>query len=139
MKYRFVKEVMPELAEESERDIKAVNEYIDNVHGTIIAIETLRSGQSKPYADSVDEALIFVHSPNVYTTNGPVLRRISREQAILLARMFVSNWSDKPVFLDSRLEYLEPEPNPCNIKDSAKDVPGVAACWRVRIRHPYND
>lgn len=143
MKYQHIPGVLPGLAAKAQEDIEKVNKYIDGLRGTIISIERIRSGQAKPYADSVDEALIFCHQPNVFSNNAPGMRTITRKQAETLARTFVSNWKDEPVFLDSRLECLEPAPNPCGVVEtkyqSRADEEVRSSCWRVVVRHPYND
>lgn len=141
MKYQHRPEVKPELAEQSRKDIEAVNAYMDTLKGTVISIQRIRGGQPRPYADSVDEALIFCFHPNIWTTNGPCPSYIGREDAARLARLFVGGWEDDPKFLDSRLELLEPAPNPCGLKElgSMRDEKVRACCWRVIIRHPYCD
>ena len=116
MKYAHQDKVLPELAERSKKDIEAANAYVDNLKGTIISIQRIRSGQPRPYADSIDEALIFCHQPNAMTTNAPLVRTITRKDAELLARMFVGQWTDEPKFLESRLELLEAAPNPCGLE-----------------------
>lgn len=141
MKYQYQEKARADIAEKSIRDIEAVNKYIDGLHGTIISIQRIRAGQARPYADSVDEALIFCHQPNVMTTNAPLLRVITRKDAEAIARIFVGSWSDNPQFLETRLESLTPEPNPCGLEE-CKGRTGDevrSSCWRVVLRSPYND
>lgn len=141
MKYAHQDVVKPEIAERSQKDIAAVNAYVDGLKGCVITIETIRHGQPRPYADSFYESRIFCHQPNVMTTNAPLLRTITRKQAELIARIFVSDWTDNPQFLDTRLEFLKAEPNPCGLEESKykHDTEERSSCWRVCVRQPYND
>ena len=143
MQYKHQKEVLPRVQEKSKKEIDAVNRYIDSLKGTIVSIEIIRRGQSRPYTDSIDEALIFCHQPNVLTTNAPFVRTITREQAKVLARIFVGSWEETPKYaFESRLELLKPTPNPCDLdeqnKSSFNENEDRASCWRVVIRHPYS-
>lgn len=141
VKYIHRMDVRPDIAEKSRKNIDSVNAYIDKLRGTIVSIERIRSGQPRPYADSVDEAIIFCHRPNLFATNGPGICGITRKEAETLARIFVTNWSDEPKFLDSRLELLAPTPNPCGLDEYKSDFDKEtrACAWRVIVRHPYND
>lgn len=122
MQYQHRKEVLPKLQEKSKKEIDAVNRYIDSLQGTIVSIERIRSGQSR------------------------LVCTITREEAKVLIRMFVGSWEEKPLYskwaFESRLELLEPAPNPCGLeeyKDRSKPDGDRASCWRVVIRHPYTD
>ena len=81
MKYIHRDEVKPELAARSKREIEALNSYLEDLHGIVVTIKRIRSGQPRPYADSVDEAVIFCFQPNMWTTNGPLVCSITRPQA----------------------------------------------------------
>ena len=140
MKYVHRPEVHPDIAEQSKREIDSVNAYMDDLSGTVVAIQRIRSGQAGPYQDTIDEAVIFCYRPNLFTTNGPGAYGITLEEAKTLARIFVGNWSDNPQFLESRLEFLRPEMNPCGLEQTKiAHVTGRSMCWRVRIRKPYCD
>ena len=141
MKYIHQDKVLPEIADKSKHAIEALNAYMDDLHGTIITLKRIRSGQPRPCADRVDEAIIFCFQPNILTTNGPLVRSITRSVAEQLARTFVSNWSDEPKFLESRLDYLTPVLNPCGLAEY-KMRPGKelrASAWHVQITHPHCD
>ena len=114
---------------------------MDDLHGTVITIKRIRSGQPRAYADSVDEAIIFCFQPNVLTTNAPLLRTITKPIAEYLARLFVSDWSPEPKFLESRLNFLEPVPNPCGLEEYKNRLGEEvrASAWHVKITHPYCD
>lgn len=150
MKYVQRDEVLPALQEKSRRDIEAVNTYMDSLHGTVVSIQWIRSGQQRAYADSVYEALIFCHNPNVLTTNAPQLRTITEDDAKALARIFVRTWSDDPTaFLASTLDFVRPERNPCGLEEREIGTPLAgykgppqplrSSCWRVQITAPYCD
>jgi hypothetical protein len=142
MKYQHQPKVNPAIAAQSIRDIEAVNAFVDDVRGTVVTIQRIRSGQSRPYADSVDEAIIFCHQPNSLTTNAPMVRSITRDEAKTLARIFVGKWTEPVTHgLDTKLEVLEPLKNPCGLEEyenRAGEEPR-ASTWRVVIRQPYND
>lgn len=146
MKYLHQPKVLESIAEKSKSDIVAVNNYVDNLKGTVITIETIRHGQAGAYQDSFYEAKIFCHSPNVYTTNGPLIRTINEQQAKTLARIFVSDWSDEPKFLASRLSFIRPLPNPCGLAEYSAEIGSESvsgeirsSCWHVLVISPYND
>ncbi len=142
MKYVHQEKVNPEIAARSKRDIEAVNQWIDNMHGTVIGIKRIRSGQARPYADSVDEAIIFCHQPNSLTTGAPLVRLLSKDDARALAQIFVGKWSDDPKFLETRLTTLEPVANPCGLEEHRGEYAedrGLHAAWRVVITSPYTD
>lgn len=160
MKYIHRAEVRQDLAESSEKIIKAINDYVDDLRGVIVTVKTIRSGQPRPYADTVYESLIFCYRPSVLTTGGPVNCPINRKQAEQLVRIFVSDWDDEPKFLDPRLELLRPEPDPCGLDkpytltkygshllarkpvDPVENTPvddTSSNCWRVVVRWPYCD
>ena len=141
MKYKHQPAVNPQIAAKSVNDIESVNAYIDNLKGTIISIERIRSGQQGAYGDSIEEALIFAYQPNVLTTNSPLARTLTRDQAATLTKMFIGTWKDNPEFLDTRLEKLEPEHNPCSLREYVSQKVGEvrSCCWHVILRTPYND
>ena len=131
---KFIKQerVLPEINDQSEREIKAVNDYIDRVKGTVVSVELIHAGQPRPYADSVYEALIFCHQPNSKTTNAPHVRTIDIEEAKAIARIFVHGFDDTPAdWASPKLEFIRPEPNPCGLEEYASHE--RHSCWRVRI------
>lgn len=135
-------EVLPHLLERSKRDIDAVNEYMDKLKGTVISCEWIRSGQAGPYQDSVTEIRIFGHQPNSLTTNAPMVRTFTRADILILARLFLGDFKEKPEFLSTHLEYLEPEGNPCGLEQYTNNHPTLLprhSCWRIRVRTPWND
>ncbi len=140
---KFIKQdrVLPEINDQSEVEINAVNNYIDKVKGTIISVETIRSGQSGPYQDTVYEALIFCHQPNVMTTNSPLVRLIDIEQAKAIARIFVCNFEDEPkTWASPTLNFICPEPNPCGLREHEVHAEkGLYPCWRVCVTMAYTD
>ncbi len=144
MKYQHQEKVLPQLADKSKRDIDAVNAYIDSMRGVVISIERIRSGQPRPYADSVRESLIFLHQPNSFTTNAPMVRSITEEEARVLAKIFVGSWvEDRKHGLESRLDFIRPEKNPCGLEEysnaGGEGKPIRSSCWRVQITEPYCD
>jgi hypothetical protein len=137
--YKHVPEVRPDLALQSKKDIDNVNKYMDGLYGTVISIETISAGQGSRYADSVYEARIFCHQPNVLTTGAPLLRCIDEATARQLAKAFVRWWPDIPEFLSSYLEYIKPETNPCGLAEYKLREDGRSSCWHVKIVQPYCD
>jgi len=137
--YKHVPEVRPDIAIQSKKDIYSVNKYLEGMHGTVIAIEMIQTGQPSRYADSVYEARIFCHQPNVLTTSAPMLRCIDEATARQLAKAFVRWWSDDPGFLGARLASIHPEPNPCGLTEYKLMEDGRSSCWRVKIVQPYCD
>ena len=137
MKYKFNSKVNPEVAVKSEKDIDSINTYMDNLRGTVITIKTIRHGQARAYADSIYEAIIYCYQPNVLTTNAPLPRYITKEEAKVLARLFVHDWSDTPKFGEPSLGFLGPEQDPCGL---AVSMPlDKSSCWRVIVTRPYLD
>jgi hypothetical protein len=135
MKFINQPNVLPEINAQSEKDINAVNAYIDGLKGTVISVQSIRAGQAAPYQDTVYESLIFCHQPNVMTTNSPSIRIIDIEQAKAIARIFVCNFDDTPKdWASPKLQFIRPEANPCGLKelDAHKDQ-GLYSCWRVRV------
>lgn len=140
MKYVQQAAVLPGIAEKSKRNIEDVNEYVDNLHGAVITIKRIRSGQPRPYADSVAEVVIFCFQPNVLTTNAPLIWTITRPIAEQLVRAFVGAWSESPKFLESRLNFLTPIRNPCGLDEpKSSDGEERSSAWHVQITHPYCD
>lgn len=141
LKYTHRTEVRHDIAEESKKNIAAVNDYIDNLRGVVISVQTIRAGQPRAYADSIYEALIFCHRPNVFTTGAPAMAFITEEEAKSLAKIFVHRFEDTPKFLEPRLVSIKPEKNPCGLDESSTlfNWEGRAPCWRVVINQPYCD
>lgn len=138
MKFNPQPRVRPELLEKSEKDIGHVNAYVDGLKGTVVTIETIRTGQSAPYKDAIYESLIFCHQPNTLTTNAPIIRSINLDQAKAIAKIFVHSFEEPPAdWASPTLEFIRPEPNPCGINEGERD--GFHSCWRVRIRLAYTD
>lgn len=143
MKYVHQPKVYPDLAEESKRNIEAVNAWIDKLKGTIIAVEIHQSGQARPYADSVTSGILHLHSPNLFTTNAPGVRLITRDEAKAILRI-VCNEGNLPEAnecgaFDTHLEDLSPADDPCGLRESKADDKGRSHCWRFRIRTRYCD
>lgn len=141
MRYQHQDKVNRDIAAKSIADIEQVNSYLDNLKGTVVSIQRIRAGQQGAYQDTVYESIIFCHQPNCLTTNAPLLRSITRDEAKAIARVFVGRWKDDPVFLDARLETLEPLPNPCGLEEfkPREGQEERSSTWRVVIREPYND
>jgi hypothetical protein len=133
--------INPDVLQKSKTDIDSVNNYMDSIKGTVVSIKTICSGQPRPYADSVYEAVIFCHQPNSLTTNAPNLRVIDSEQAKAIARIFVHHWDDTPAnWASSRLSFIRPEPNPCGIEEHKSHTDrGLHSCWRVQVISPFTD
>ena len=138
---QFVKQekVLASINEQSEKEINAVNGYIDRIKGTVVSVEVIRAGQPGPYQDSVYEALIFCHQPNCKTTNAPLTRVINVEQAKAIARIFLCDFSDTPESWSSpKLQFIRPEKNPCGLEENTvHSEKGLHACWRVRVTMEY--
>ena len=136
MKFIPNQRISPEILERSEKDINAVNAYVDSLKGTIVTVQTIQSGQSRPYADHVYESLIFCHIPNGLLTAAPLPRVINIEQAKAIARIFVHSWEDTPAnWASPVLEFIRPEANPCGLAEhDSHNSNGLHACWRVRVR-----
>lgn len=141
MKFIKQEKVLPEINAQSEREINAVNNYIDGLKGTVVSIQTIRSGQAGPYQDSFYEALIFCHQPNCNTTNAPLTRVIDIEQAKAIARIFVCNFDDVPKsWASPKLNFIRPEPNPCGLQEHrVHSEKGLHSCWRVCITMEFTD
>ncbi len=139
MKFMKQEQVLDSINEQSERDINAVNGYIDGIKGTVISVEVLRSGQAGPYQDSVYEALIFCHQPNCKTNNAPLPRVIDIEQAKSIARIFLHDFDDTPKdWASATLKFIRPEPNPCGLKEyKGYSENGLHSCWRVCVTMEY--
>lgn len=138
MKFIAHPHVRPEILERSEKEINAVNSYVDSLKGTVITIERIHSGQSAPYKDAIYESLIFCHQPNTLTTNSPIPRVINIDQAKAIARIFVHGFEDTPKdWASPTLEFIRPEPNPCGLDLTERN--GFHCCWRVRVRSAYTD
>jgi len=146
MKYIDRPEVYPELREQSKKQIDICNQYVDDLHGTIVTIKTIQCGQTRPYADSVYESLIFCFQPNVYTTNGPCGRQIDEAAARMIARLFVRDWGEHETpYLGGYLSFIRPEKDPAELDEKVKrgylgdnDVVR-SSCWRVRVIMPFCD
>lgn len=139
MKYKEVPQVLAKITEDHKKWIDSVNNYMDELRGTVISFQHVRSGQPRPYADSVYETIICAHQPNIYTTGAPGLRYISRTVARELARTFVRNFSDTPAPYGAVLRELTPCPNPWGIPERGHDEEDLSACWRVVIVEPFTD
>lgn len=138
MKFIANPHVRPEILERSEKEINAVNSYVDSLKGTVITIERIHSGQPTPYKDAIYESLIFCHQPNTLTTNSPIPRVINIDHAKAIARIFVHGFEDTPKdWASPILEFIRPEPNPCGLDLNERN--GFHCCWRVRIRLAYTD
>ena len=140
MKYLHQEKVLPAVAEESKREIEAVNAYVDGLKGTVITIQTIRHGQPRPYADSYYEALIACHNPNVMTTNSPGFRTLTKEDALALARIFVHEYTEDggQYGMGARLVSCTPQPSPFGVM-KFKPQEDRAYAWRVLITQPYSD
>ena len=141
MKYQHQEKVLPALAERSHKDIDAVNSYMDSLRGTVITIERIRSGQPRPYADSVGEYRIALHQPNVLTTNSPMIRLIDEESAKAIARVIVLDFpkTDNPKdWWSTKLDYFRAEKNPWGLDEGSKED-GASACWHFQMTTPYTD
>lgn len=143
MKYAHQDKVIPAIAEKSKRDTDAVNAWIDNLKGVVVALEIWRSGQSGPYQDSITEGLLHLHQPNCLTTNAPLSRVISRDEArtiigvLVQSRMLPQNEAGP---YGEYLQLLEPHADPCGLDVYQNHVAeGLHNCWRFVIRHPYCD
>ena len=141
MKFIRQEKVLPELNAKSETEINAVNDYIDKLKGTVISVQQIRAGQAGPYQDTVYEALIFCHQPNLLTTNAPGVRVINIEQAKAIARIFVCNFADVPEnWASPKLEFIRPEKNPCGLEESENlTKQGLHSCWRVKLTLAFTD
>lgn len=139
MKFVRQPKVSAKLNEESEKNINSVNEYMDRLKGTVISVNVIHSGQTGPYQDSLYEAVIFCHLPNSLTTNAPLVRTISEEQAKTIARIFLCDFSDNPEdWASPRLVYVRPEKNPCGLEENSDYFRmGYHSCWRVQIHRAY--
>jgi hypothetical protein len=146
MQYNHRPEVNETIAERSKANIEAVNKWFDEMRGTMIGVKVLSSGQPRPYADSVTDAIIYCVQPNVLTTNAPVSRVISRDVAKELARIFLCasattlKESSEAGAYETRIDRLTPQPDACGLEEhAAHTAKGLSSCWRVVIRSPYCD
>lgn len=144
MKYVHQPKVAPDVAEKSRRDVEAVNAWIDALRGTVIAVQLWRSGQTRPYADSVTEGLLHLHQPNALTTGAPLLRTVTREQAKALVELVAHQGVRLPEAgacgaFDEHLECLEPHEDPCGLVAGPVVAGERHHCWLFRIRAPYCD
>lgn len=136
--------INPEVLERSRKLIDATNAFISPMKGTCVAIQTIRHGQPRPYADHEYESLIVCFQPNSLTTNAPMPRVIDVEQAKTLAQLFVHPFiektSDPEKWAHAQLQYIRPEPNPCGMEDGEYNKKnGRSSCWRVFIKSAYTD
>lgn len=134
--------VNPELLEKSRQQIEATNKFVSELKGTCVAIQTIRHGQPRPYADHTYEALIVCIQPNSKTTNAPHPRVIDIEEAKTLARLFVHPFIEKTndgeKWAHPQLQFIRPEPNPCGLDDGEYHRnQGRSSCWRVLITAAY--
>lgn len=146
MKYMHQSKVLETLAERSRRDIDAVNKWFDEMRGTMIGVKILSSGQARPYADSVTDAIIYCVQPNILTTNAPISRVISRDDAKELARIFLCasakaiKESSEAGAYDTRIDSLTPVADACGLEEHASHkAKGLSSTWKVVIRTPYCD
>ncbi len=98
---------------------------------TTVRITHLRSGQSRPHADTVSEAEIEM------TTGAPGQAKpqpMSEQQAREIARLFVCHFEDQPKDpMHTRLESL------MIVTPTTPASPTLALRWRVVIVQPFTD
>lgn len=143
MKYRDVKEVLPSIKEKSKKDIDAVNEYVDNLKGTLVCVEIISHTQ-RPYADTVIHGRISCYQPNLYTTNAPSVRVINEAEAKQIAKMFISSFTDTetPEWHQTRLSSIRPVVDPAGVDENLPKLYGDqmrSASWDVVIVRPSTE
>ncbi len=95
-----------------------------------IEVETLQSGQPRPYADSFYEAKVRMKK------NGQPMF-LYPEAAIPMLKAFVRNWHEKPEWYQGTLRSLTGLPD---CKDPASYSQGKAfSGWHVLVCEAYTD
>jgi hypothetical protein len=110
--------------------LKRPKEY-DNQSWTRISVETIRSGQPRPYADSVYEYLVTFEGGSRSIQEGwdlPFGTRISEERARPIIKSLTRGWVENPRWSDNRLESLE-----------IIEGDNTHTTFKVVIREPYLD
>ncbi len=136
MTYEHQPRVTADIAEKSKKEIDAINNWMNNLHGSVYTVKTIRYGQARPYADHVIEAIIYAYRPNVWTTNGPAPGWLTREDAIALARMTFGDFKMESGW-DRYLERLSPVDDPCQAPTNGPT--GKYPSWRIILKTPSTD
>lgn len=109
----------------------------------IIEIETLKTGQSKPYADSVYEATINIRIEGELLRGIVFYRTLNEEMVKKITRLFVREFVDEPgTFFGPRLEVCKPIGPSEEMKKIANNsnwLPKEDSRWLVRVVEPFMD
>lgn len=109
--------------------IKHPDDIAPNSSWKRITVEHIRSGQPRPYADSVYEAIITIEGGIPSSQKGYDLRWRGQESTIKeIAKMFVRNFADTPTPFQTGLTEIE------MIEET-----DFCRRWRVVIVEPYTD
>ena len=115
-----------------------------------ITVEIIRSGQPRPYADSVCEAVISSRCDGTLLNGHFFWHHFGDERIKEMANVLLSPFKAKPAWFESRLESLTPlEPtaemlaafDAQGMKQEAANAwrPKLGCRWRVVIVQPYLD
>ena len=108
-----------------------------------IEIESLRSGQARPYADSIYEANISIFNVGTLNDGSGFYDSLTKETVIKIAKMFVRNFEDEPQGWFSpklvRCEPIGPTPEMTERCTHPKWKPGRDTRWNVVVREEYTD
>jgi|ERR1019366_2916549 hypothetical protein len=108
----------------------------------IIEIDTLHSGQARPYTDSLWEANISAKCTGMLTNDSVFYRELRRETVIQLAKIFVQHFDENNnSWPNPKLTNCKPigPTNEMITIAHPKWLPGVYSRWNIVIKQEYLD
>jgi hypothetical protein len=109
----------------------------------IIEIESLQSGQPRPYADSFYEANISIFNVGTLTDGSGFYQSLSKELVLKIAKILVHNFEEVPENWASpklvRCEPIGPTKEMIEKCTHPKWQPGPNTRWNVVIKEEYTD